>query len=49
MTQIMVKDNCDEVFNKAIQANATKENGPADRFYGHRSAQFTDLFGQSGR
>lgn len=47
MTQIMVKDNCDDVFNKAVKNGATKEQEPKDWFYGHRSARFVDPFGHT--
>lgn len=38
-------DDCDAIFNKAIEAGATEVRPLADQFYGDRSGTLTDPFG----
>jgi PhnB protein len=40
-------DDCDAVFNRAVESGASSKMAPADQFWGDRYGQFVDPFGHT--
>jgi PhnB protein len=47
VTLCLYVDDCDAVFNRAVEAGATVKMPPADQFWGDRYAKLSDPFGHS--